>query len=86
MKCFACEKQDLKSVVVAANPVKLLTGKVIQFYDEEGRYHYHDTSEYLKKYKCSNGHEFEEKSYHGCPECADRWRLKTVPVNPIEGE
>jgi hypothetical protein len=36
------------------------------FYDEEGRYHVHDSKEKKTQYKCSNGHEWEQSMTDQC--------------------
>lgn len=74
MKCKHCENQKMTSIVDLPTIVKTKSDKVIQFYDEEGGYHYHDPSVYIKIFKCSNGHETQIEDFHGCPTCGNKWR------------
>lgn len=63
--CSECKKQGLKSKVYP----KLGTTTLLYyepFYDEEGKYHHHDSNINIKNYECSKGHKWSEKSSNSC--------------------
>lgn len=74
MKCPQCVSEGLRSQVTMGSPFKTEKGKPVQFWDEDGNYHYHDPAKYSTDYRCSNGHEFNLASTHGCPTCGESWR------------
>jgi hypothetical protein len=39
---------------------------VQNFYDGEGRHHYHDPNTHTVNYSCSNGHQWTEKTSGSC--------------------
>lgn len=71
--CTVCKDAGLKSRVTRGASSKI-TIRPEEFYDEEGLYHYHDSNKCVTNFNCSNGHSFTTESYHGCPQCGDRWR------------
>ena len=65
MKCPECEKQDLKSRVYPGMGSSTLM-YCQPFYDEEGKYHTHDSNTTTWQYSCSEGHEWRGSSSGSC--------------------
>lgn len=65
MKCPECQKSGLKSRVTNEGSSSTLM-YCAPFYDEEGRYHNHDSNIITTLYLCSNGHYWNEKSKRSC--------------------
>ena len=65
MICPECKKQGLKSFVY---PGMIMTTCMYYtpFYDEEGKYHHHDSNITTTHFSCSNGHNWSEKSGGSC--------------------
>lgn len=75
MICSTCKENDLRSTVtLVAVPSKVDAKLVKEFYDEHGKYHYHDSNVHSKVFHCSQGHTTIEHPKHGCPQCGDSWR------------
>lgn len=74
MRCPTCVSENKRSTVTVGQPAKTVNGVPVQFFDEDGQYHYHDPAKYSTPHKCSNGHLFDIASVHGCPQCGDTWR------------
>ena len=65
MFCPECEKQGLKSKVY----IKDTSGTLVYhapFFDEDGRYHNHDSNIYTIDYRCSNRHVFSVETRGTC--------------------
>jgi hypothetical protein len=68
MKCPVCEKEEKKSCVYPGMSTSTLM-YCLPYYDEEGKYHSHDTNTHTTQYSCSNGHNWSESSTGRCPSC-----------------
>lgn len=69
MKCPRCVEEGRTSQVFPGDTAaKGMTTQ--RFYDEEGFYHVHDTSERVTPWRCSNGHTGVIRSpYRPCKSC-----------------
>ncbi len=76
MKCPECVTQDLRSTVTSGGGTTTLAYSP-PFWDEDGRYHSHDSNTSTYFYSCPNAHEWSEQSTP--PQC---W----CQVSPVEGE
>ena len=65
MKCPQCTKEGKKSQVY---PGMCTTTLLFcpPYYDEDGKYHNHDSNTTTTQYKCSNGHEWVENTRGSC--------------------
>lgn len=68
MKCPVCEKENLKSYVYVGMSTSTLM-YCAPYYDEDGKYHSHDSNTHATNYSCSNGHTWIESSTGICPSC-----------------
>lgn len=65
MICKECHAEGKKSTV--REGMSMRTAMYFQpYYDEEGRHHHHDANVTTHDFKCSNGHEWVEKSSGKC--------------------
>ena len=69
MKCPECVKESKRSRVNIGTSSTTCMG-VQWYYDEEGRYHYHDPNTITTSYSCSEGHRWTERSKRECETCA----------------
>ena len=70
MICAECHKEGLKSKVYEDQYSGMRTLLYCQpYYDENGAYHHHDANTTTFRYRCSNKHTFEKKSYGKCLSC-----------------
>lgn len=61
MKCPKCVSNGDKSIVrVFSSSTTCLAGD--EYYDEEGRHHWHDPNTRITEFRCSLGHEFVERT------------------------
>ena len=61
MKCPNCISENKKSCVYEG----MTTSTLLYFqpyYDEDGKYHYHDLNTSTTHYKCTNNHEWYENT------------------------
>lgn len=65
MICPECKKQGLKSKVYPGSSTRTLM-YCPPFYDEEGRYHHHDSNITATEYSCSRGHKWTEETTGSC--------------------
>lgn len=65
MKCKQCNEEGLTSRV-EVGPGFRTAMCAVPYYDEQGRYHYHDPNTSTYTYQCSNGHEWSESSTSHC--------------------
>lgn len=65
MFCKTCELEEQKSNVYITSRTTE-EGTQEEFYDLQGQYHDHDESVMVIKYKCSNGHSFDEHITNRC--------------------
>lgn len=83
MICPTCASEGQKSRVYPGASFTTAMG-AHQFYDEDGRYHFHDPNTAYTQYRCSNGHSWQETSRAPCPTCGD-WRTEK-PKRPVDAE
>lgn len=65
MICPQCQKEGKKSIIYPGMGYTTLVWNP-PFYDENGKYHHHDTNATTSEYKCSNGHAWTEVTYPSC--------------------
>lgn len=65
MRCPKCVEAGLKSRVFVG-AVEMTTMWCQPFYDEDGKYHHHDSGTRSQRYSCSNGHHWCEQSRPSC--------------------
>ena len=65
MICPKCKEQELKSGVFPGISTRTLV-YCAPFYDESGNYHIHDSNITTTGYRCTNGHEWSDKSMGRC--------------------
>ena len=86
MKCPVCFEKELKSNVYRGMSTSTLL-YCAPYYDENGRYHSHDSNTHTTHYKCSNGHAWVESSKGICPSCDFGKDSKQIRVlNPEENK
>ncbi len=78
MKCKECEKLNMRSTLTPGPQVKVAQGVHVQFYDEDGHYHYHDPQVFEQSFDCSKGHKTVLTQKNGCPTCGEQWRSGEV--------
>jgi hypothetical protein len=65
MKCQTCEREGLRSTVHVGATVSTAMCSY-SFYDEDGKYHYHNPNTVGTSYRCSNGHTWHESHRNPC--------------------
>lgn len=61
MICQICKENNQKSTInVLCTSVTCMNG--ISYYDENGKYHHYDPNITTSYLRCSNGHEFQNKT------------------------
>ena len=65
MKCSQCIEEGKKSFVYVG-PALMTAIYSPLYYDEDGRYHFHDPNVKTQELTCSNGHVWVEKSGDSC--------------------
>lgn len=69
MRCPICEKQELSSkYYFSHNTIGATLLSSIDYYDEKGRFHYHDPNIHTVRSECSNGHKFIHRRMRNCCE------------------
>lgn len=68
MKCPECVASDQKSTVRVGMSYSTCMGTQT-YYDEDGKYHFHDPNSTSTNYSCSNGHSWSEVAKAKCPSC-----------------
>ena len=68
MFCPECLKQGLTSTLYTQNGGITTDMCVNTFYDENGKYHYHNPNVTSSEWHCSNGHHGVNSHYHKCPQ------------------
>jgi len=66
MICSTCKNNNEKSKVYIVGTFYDLKEPQDRFFDENGKWHVHDTNPTINKYQCTNGHEWSEKKYAKC--------------------
>jgi len=65
MICPTCNVEGKTSrVTIGRGSVTLVYSA--PFYDEQGKFHKHDTNTHTQEYTCSNGHRWTEQSKNEC--------------------
>ena len=78
MKCPECEKENKKSFVYIGYATSTCMC-INQFYDEEGKHHYHNPNITTQHYTCSNEHAWTENINSHCW-CGENWTGVIVKV------
>ena len=65
MICPTCKKEGKKSKVYPGMGTSTLLF-CPPFYDEDGKYHNHDSNRHTTEYSCSNGHKWAEENHGSC--------------------
>ena len=65
MKCPECLKLGIKSRVYVGD-FKVSKGHIMDYFDEDGFYHIHDTSATTTDYACSSSHSWSETKVFPC--------------------
>lgn len=68
MKCPVCVEKGLKSNVYVGMSTSTLM-YCTPYYDEDGKYHNHDSNTHTTNYSCSHGHTWAESNNGSCPSC-----------------
>ena len=66
MICNECRQNNLRSKVYIMDSFYDLIESQDRFFDEDGRWHCHDTNATTIQYKCSNNHEWTQVKYASC--------------------
>lgn len=69
MKCRECEKENKTSRLTVSGPASATLLYFEPYYDEEGKYHNHDSNIITTGFSCSNGHEYTVKYLMPCQSC-----------------
>lgn len=69
MKCPKCIEEGQLSTVIP-NPGTMSTGMCVEeYWDEQGKYHWHDPNAHYTICKCSNGHRLIRYDSTRCENC-----------------
>ena len=82
MICPHCKEEGKTSRVTGGNSQTTCMW-CPPYYDEQGKYHSHDSNITTTSYSCSNGHAFVVKSYGKCW-CG--WTNEPQPEQPTKNE
>ncbi len=66
MICPECKEQGLKSTVHGGGAGMTTLKYCPPYYDEDGKFHSHDSNITTSNWSCSNGHRFTIKSSGSC--------------------
>lgn len=69
MICPKCKEENKKSKLYIGIGTTTTAGGMPPYYDEEGKYHYHDPNATTSNYSCSNGHNFFVSKVKECSAC-----------------
>lgn len=81
MFCKQCQKEGKTSrVFMSAGCITAMY--CAPFFDEQGKYHHHDSNTSTQEYTCSNGHKWTDVM-HGfpCPSCGMTWMTVKQDAN-----
>lgn len=67
--CPTCKVLGLKSQLIEIFNGYGSLGQSNTYYDEEGKYHYHNPNASITVYRCSVGHESKYYKHNGCSIC-----------------
>lgn len=68
MICPKCKEEGNTSKVYSGYGMTTCAG-TMSYYDEQGKYHYHDSNITTSQATCSNGHRITMKSSSKCSSC-----------------
>lgn len=81
--CERCQKEGKTSRVYHRGGETTLVA-FIPYYDEQGKYHHHDSNSVTSEYSCSNGHCWtEERRGSPCPTCGTEWMKERANAKPV---
>lgn len=66
MICEQCKSEGKKSTIIANGGGMTTLACTHDYYDEDGKRHYHDPNYSIHGYQCSNGHTWTTRSYSSC--------------------
>jgi hypothetical protein len=72
VKCPKCVEEGVKSRVRLDSYSTSTLMCDHSFYDEDGKYHYHDPNKRSQGARCSNGHSFYITTTPGCGACGKK--------------
>lgn len=75
MKCPACVEAGMRSRL-DVHPLSKTPAPVERFYDEDGRLHVHDHTDYGTVFTCSNEHGYVEGGQSPCPQKDCDWNKR----------
>jgi len=61
MICQQCKNEGLASIIYVG-PTSVTCMAASTYYDENGDFHHNNPNYSITSYKCSNGHQWQEKS------------------------
>jgi hypothetical protein len=67
--CPACKLIGSKSQLIEIFSGYSSLGQSNSYYDEDGKYHYHNPNGSITVYRCSNGHESKYFKHNSCGIC-----------------
>lgn len=83
MKCPVCSEKSMKSSVYVGMSTSTLM-YCPPYYDEDGKYHSHDSNIHSTNYSCTKGHQWSESSTGTCPSCDFGKDSKCVTIHNSE--
>jgi len=66
MICDQCKAENKKSTITPASYAAITAMCHIQYWDEDGKHHYHDPNIRTQSFSCSNGHDWKQNTYNRC--------------------
>lgn len=69
MKCPECEAEGADSRMVILKKRVRVADNAVEYYDEAGEFHSHNSFSVLTPMECSRGHKWEHHSSAPCPTC-----------------
>jgi hypothetical protein len=66
MICNECKQNNLRSRVYILDSFYDLQEAQDRFFDEDGKWHVHDTNSITTKYRCTKNHEWSQVKYATC--------------------
>nr|QBK92723.1 MAG: hypothetical protein LCPAC401_03610 [Pithovirus LCPAC401] len=76
MKCQKCVQEGLTSKVNSQGGGSTTFMGINYFYDEDGRYHYHDPNITTQLYYCDKQHSWKQTSSMECPVKDCKWNIR----------
>ena len=85
MICPFCAEIGWVSKVYPEGCSQKLLGGNPEFYDEEGKYHYHDRAVVERQFRCSNGHRWLVVWQERCTNPLCGWPNEEPEIRQLEG-